>query len=231
MADIIPQTVLNKARKDKFILILDVPKVIKNSGVSNSSRSNTLVNLDKLQFSVVGTMVPRITVPAESVPQYGQTYRISSHSRPDYPPIKVGFKIDNNFDNYWVLWKWLATLNRIKESGSDPHFANFIKNPNKILDNVGNSASNVSNEFAGKPKYDNSTYTEFKPQFPLTDYQTTITVLGLREYNEKIVKFEYSNAFITDLGEISYDYKDTDEIDCSFEFVFNQLDISLIDPV
>ena len=51
------------------------------------------------------------------------------------------------------------------------------------------------------------------------------------EYNDKIVKFTYYNAFVTSLGEINYDYRTTDEIACSFDFSYGQVDVDLIDPI
>lgn len=224
MADNIPQAILNKASKDKFILVLDIPKILKNSQ-SSTLRSNTLVNLDKLQFSVVGTLVPKISVPSESLGNYGQVYKVSSFARPEYSPIRVNFAIDNNFDNYWVLWKWLNILNDYKKSGTVPELAKFTTGENTL-----DSVRKASNEIIGRHGGTNITYKTVNAMNDYTDYQTTVTVFGLREYNEKVVKFEYTNAFITDLGDISYDYKTPEQIDCYFEFVFGQLGVELLDP-
>jgi hypothetical protein len=223
MADsLMNQSILNKARKDKFLLVLDVPKVLKK--INSNTRSNNLVNLDRLQFSVYGTVVPKIVVPSEALNEYGQAYNVTSMSRPAYAPISVNFNVDNNFDNYWVLWKWLAILNDPKKGGMDPHFSEFSTAADKpvdpIRDMIGNKANNPPH---------NLKYKHIKMNNDYTDYQTTITVFGLREYNEQIVKFDYSNAFITGLGELKYDYKDPTEMECNFEFVFNQLEVTLLE--
>ena len=60
------------------------------------------------------------------------------------------------------------------------------------------------------------------------DYQTIITVYAMDEYNKKIAKFDYNNSFITKLGGIAYNYRDATEAECSFDFVFNQMNITLI---
>lgn len=224
---IMNQSVLNKARKDKFLLVLDIPKVLKK--VNSNTRSNNLVNLDRLQFSVGGTVVPRVSVPSISLNEYGQAYNVTSQSRPPYPPINVNFNVDNNFDNYWVLWKWLAILNNPRESGMDEHFADFQVTRDTVVDSV----RDLSNNLVGpqKPQKTANTlkYKHIKMRNDYTDYQTTITVFGLREYNEAIVRFDYYNAFITDLGELRYDYKDPSEIDCNFQFTFNQLEVTLLE--
>ena len=229
MADLIKQNIVNKALQDKFLLVLDVPKVMKDEQ-SNTARSKNLVNLDKLQFSVIGTVVPTVSIPNEELRYLGQSVPVTSQSRPMYPPVKVNFKVDNNFDNYWVLWKWLAILNKPRESGMDSYFAEFKRGTTETLDNTRTGGNNVVNEVVHKASNMDLKYKHITAKNPYLDYQTTITIYGLREYNEKIVQFNYYNAFITSLGEITYDYRTPDEISCSFNFVFGQLDVSLIDP-
>lgn len=218
MSELIDQSILNKTRKDKFILVLDVPKVLKP--YESTVRNPKFVNLDKLQYSVYGTFVPKVSIPSEEIRVYGQSYNITSTARPNYSPITVNFNVDNNFENYWVLWKWLNVLNNAKTSGMDKHFAEF----NKINDVMLNSGMPNSNK--GKKV----TFDFYKMVNDYTDYQTGVTIYGLREYNEKIIKFDYSNAFITSLGDLKYDYKDPNEMECSFDLAFNQLEVTLLDP-
>lgn len=226
---IMDQSVLNKARKDKFLLVLDIPKVLKD--INSNTRSNDLVNLDRLQFSVFGSLVPQISVPNESINTYGQAYNVTSMTRPPYSPITVGFNVDNNYDNYWVLWKWLAILNDPKKSGMTEHFTEFKDLNNTVADNIRDMAKDpnnlIRNSKAKPPKP--VTYKHIKMLNDYTDYQTSVTIYALREYNEKIVRFDYSNVFITSLGELKYDYKDPSEMDCNFQFVFNQLEVTLLE--
>ena len=59
-------------------------------------------------------------------------------------------------------------------------------------------------------------------------YETNITVYGFDEYNNKKIQFDYIRAFITGLGEITYDYREPDQIESSFTFAFSQLKTQLI---
>lgn len=222
------QSVLNKARKDKFLLVLDLPKVLKS--INSNTRSNDLVNLDKLQFSVYGSPVPNISVPEQSVNTYGQTYNVTGMTRPKYDPISVGFTVDNNYDNYWVLWKWLSILNDPKKSGMTEHFTKFKELNDTVADNVRDLSKDPNSLIKDSKSTPTKkvTYKHIKMLNDYTDYQTTISIFGLREYNEKIIRFDYSNAFITGLGDLNYDYKDPSEMGCNFKFVFNQLDVTLL---
>ena len=104
MADIAKQSVLNKSRLDKFLLSLSVPEGLKTyssrvqraTGVSSYSK----VIPNSLQYSVEGTVVPAINVPAIEQPYDRQVMKVSSHSRPAYEDVTVSFKIDNQFNNY-----------------------------------------------------------------------------------------------------------------------------------
>jgi hypothetical protein len=185
------QSVLNRASKDKFILVLELPNVLKKQALSDPS-----LDIEKLQVSVYGTVVPPISIPAVEVRYGGQSTNFSSHSRPNYPPLTVNFLVDNEFSNYYVLWKWLALLN-------DPKSSTYTGTPADRVSTV-NLLQNGSN----------------------TEYQTNLSILSLNEYNKAVVEFKYSNAFITNLGGINYSYRDGDVIDSTVEFQYNQLDIN-----
>ena len=106
------QSQLNKSRKDKFLLVLTLPKIFKDLNVNSLSvRQSELINQNSLQFSIFGSVVPQISVPAETAGYSGQSYKVSSHSRPPYEDITVNFTVDNKFNNYWVIYKWLDVLN------------------------------------------------------------------------------------------------------------------------
>lgn len=197
----IHQAITNKARADKFILVLTLPPVLKDINTAIlSPRLQGAIQEDTLQFSVWGVVVPTVTVPSQNIRWGGQPYNVTGQSRPDYNPISINFTIDNYFNNYWVLWKWLDSMNKIRKSGMDDHFAD----------------KNIEN----KPVL-------FAPKY--TDYQTTVTVYALDEYNVKVAKFDYFNSFVTELGEIRYNYRDETELESSFTFVFNQMEITLLE--
>ena len=186
------QSILNRASKDRFLLVLNLPQVLRKQSILND-----LINIDPLQISINGTIVPAIQVPPNEVRFGGQSYNVTSYTRPNYGPLTVNFVIDNKFQNYWVLWKWLTILNDPKTSlytGTDPKLETWR---DRIESGI------------------------------LTEYQTNFSVIGLNEYNQKTIEFVYYNAFITGLGGITYDYTDPEIIKTTADFQFSQLDVIL----
>jgi hypothetical protein len=123
MADKVKQSIYNKARKDKFILALSVPDALKDEATKVDRRthhkSDEKVMPDTLQFSIYGSVVPQVSVPSVDAPYAGQHLKVSGHTRPEYSDITVNFTIDNQFNNYWYIWKWLDILNDSKYSHYD----------------------------------------------------------------------------------------------------------------
>ena len=103
------QSILNKSRDDKFKLVFQLPNALKKID-KKLERGNFVVNQDSVQFSVYGTVVPRITVPAIEIRYGGSTLYNTSHSKNSYPPVTVNFKIDNQYNNYWTVYQWLNLL-------------------------------------------------------------------------------------------------------------------------
>jgi hypothetical protein len=186
------QSVLNRSGKDKFLLVLNLPQILKKQSLTND-----LLKLDPLQFSIFGTVIPQIQVTTNEMRFAGQSYNVSSYARPNYTPLPVNFIIDNKFRNYWLLWKWLSLLNDPSTSyytGTDPKLQTW-----KDRIDVG----------------------------LVSEYETNFSVLGLNEYNEKLIEYKFENAFITSLGSINYDYNDPEMIKSSAEFQFSRLDVTL----
>ena len=112
MSDNIQQSILNKSRKDKFLFILTLPEAMQEmSYTSPDNRSPDSIIPDTLQFSVYGAVLPQVRVDAGTIRYSGQALKFSSHSRPEYENVTVNFTVDNRFNNYWVIWKWLDILN------------------------------------------------------------------------------------------------------------------------
>ena len=109
------QSFLNKSRKDKFTLTLTLPEALRPLN-KKFQRNNTNLDLNTLQFSIYGIVVPKNNIPSEEVRYSGSTVYVSSHNKPSYEPLSVNFTIDNQFSNYWVIHKWLDLL-RNEKSG------------------------------------------------------------------------------------------------------------------
>jgi hypothetical protein len=197
----IPQSQLNKSRFDKFLLILNLPPILRNSNTNNLNvRTKELVQKESIQFSVYGSVIPTVSVPEVEAPYAGGTYKLSSNSRPPYDNITVNFTIDNKFNNYWVIYKWLDVM-------SDD--VGIIYNATEVTD-------------TGRETY------KLNPKLQPQAYQTDFTLYGKDEFDNNIVKFTYTKAFPISLGSIDYNYREPGEIETSFTFAFSQFLTELV---
>ena len=205
MADTITQqSILNKSRKDKFLLVLNLPDALKKLNTfSTIDRANSNIVLDTLQYSVYGAVVPATNIEETSLPYAGQTLNLTSGKREKYEDITVNFTVDNGYNNWWVLWKWLNFINDAKTGTFDTE--NLAPLPTNSQDKVVYTST-----------------TNLQP------YQTLITVYGLDEYNNKKIQWSYNKAFITKLNGITYNYRDAEQMESSFTFAFSQLNAELL---
>ena len=195
------QSILNRARSDKFQLILDMPKAMK--GMVDLTLDEHY-NADKLQFSCYGSPVPSITIPSIDIPFGGQVYKASSNSRPTYPPLVVSFLIDNGWKNYWILATWLNLFNDQQTSEASYNFKDNIEK----LDPVAT-----------------------RNKVPLKDLVSRFKTYALDEYNNRIISFEYTHVFPTSLSEITFSHQDPSEIQCKVSFAYFQFYPELIKNV
>ena len=63
---------------------------------------------------------------------------------------------------------------------------------------------------------------------PLDQYTTDIIVTGIDEYNNNVIEYKFSHCVPTEIGGISYDYQQVNEIESTFKFRFHQLKIKII---
>lgn len=209
------QSVLNKASADKFRLVISVPEVLKTITTSDT-RSNELISLDSLQFSCIDATIPPQIVKKIDINYKGQKMPVTSYTRDAQQEVTLKFVVDNNFNNYHFLWTWLDSLNHCRESIPTKDYYSIAKQVNEIMKfRAVDTPLNID-----EPKEASVMDSRYKHSF--FDYQTTITLTPLREYNEPIAKFTFTNAFITELGELKFDYKDEKQLECSFKFAFGQ---------
>lgn len=191
------QSILNKSRADKFLLVFDIPPILKTFSQTNSTsirfaarNDQNVVIPDSVQFSIFGTLVPEITVPAIENRYAGNTLYVSSNSKNSYPPVNVKFNVDNQYKNYWTIYKWLNLLHDQSE---------------------------------GKYNADNITVDDY-----FGDYQTDLTIYGLDEYDNKVIKFTYTKAFPTSIDALNFNYQESGEITCGFVFVYSQMHVEIL---
>jgi hypothetical protein len=217
VADKVKQAILNKARTDKFILVLSTPPALRGTSSKTERRakekSYQKVLPDSVQFSIYGAIVPGISVPSEELHYAGQSLKISTHNRPAYDDLEVNFTVDNQFNNYWYLWRWLDVLNDSKYGEFDYYDSSAAKSPSQ--DFPRSAASN-------HPKT-TSQHNEY-----LLDYQVDMTIYGLNEFNKNVIEFTYTKAFPVSLGSIGYSYRDPSEMESSVTFSFSQLLVNLL---
>lgn len=196
----IVQSQLNKSRKDKFLLVFDLPPILRefNTGDLTVSTTTGFINKNSVQFSVFGSVAPEITVPASDAGYANGVFKVSSHGRSIYEDVTVRFTIDNRFSNYFTIYKWLNLLSDDKYNiydadNSDPEVSDTTKLPTKL-----------------------------QP----ASYQTNFTLYAKDEFDVNVAKFVYTKAFPTALGGIEYNYRDPDEIETTFSFAFSQFHIN-----
>lgn len=177
----ISQAILNKARVNKFVLVLNLPSKLKN---------NEIFPVKELQFSVVGSLIPEISTNSEALRFSGQTMNIPGYTRSIYSDLTVNFKIDNEWNNYLAIYNWINLFNHDEKGIMD---SDNILNLNK---------HNISKKYK--------------------DLTADQTIIAIDEYNNKLLKFTYTNAYPVKLNGINFDYTKGDEIDNAATFKFNQ---------
>lgn len=213
--DDLHQSILNKSAQDKFLIILDIPPFLKPFNNRNK-RKNSLLNLDKWQFSPSSITIPTVSTPAVQLPFNGQTMKMTAQTRPAYSPLQISFQIDNNFDNYHFLWMWQAVMNDPLKSAMSPYWDERKGNPYKDTPLFEHGIS--SNKII---KYNHD----------FTEYKSKIVVLGLREYNEPIVRFTFNEVFPVEVSGIDYNYQANELLNSKATFEFNQMDVELLDYI
>jgi len=185
---------LNKSLTDKFLMVLKLPEALKPIN-EKFRRDNKSLQLDTLQFSIWGAVVPKISVPAVDLRYMGSNFVISSHSSPIWDPITIKFEVDNLWSNYWVIYQWLNLMRNDKAG-----VMGGISDKQNLIDGAS----------------------------PVRTYSSDMTVYALDEYEEPRIKWTYTYAFPTNLGEITFSERETKQIECSFTFQFAQLFCELI---
>ena len=110
MSDLI-QSPLNKTISDKFIFIMNLPECLKNAQNKYvQSMSEAGIGRDAITWSLTNVSIPRNSIKAESIPYGGGHYYVSSHTKTPYDALKIDFKIDNKYANYYTIYEWMNLI-------------------------------------------------------------------------------------------------------------------------
>jgi len=131
MSQEIKQSPLNRARKDKFILVFDLPPILKQIA-SKYTRNNKTILPDSVQFSIKQVTMPGITVKGTAARFAGDTLYLSTHSKDPYPPVSLKFNVDSGYNNYFTIDRWLNLLHdqyngryNAENLGVDDNFSDY----------------------------------------------------------------------------------------------------------
>lgn len=190
-AQVVQQSILNKNRKDKFLLVLNIPDILKKQNKTNpGSRETEYLNQDSLQYSVYGTIIPKIAIPSVNAAFGAQVPKVTSYSRPAWDPVTVNFTVDNGFNNWWVLWYWLNVINNSTQSGYNAN--GLPPGPNVIANKTTTYQTNIT--VFGLDEYNNK-----KVQFNYL--HAFITGLGEIAYNYRDPE-QIESSFTFEFGQL-----------------------------
>lgn len=206
------QSLLNKGVADKFQLILSVPAILKEF-ISEGERDKTKASFNSILFSSKNVSVPPQGIKKKDLGFAGQKMPISSFTRDAQQEVQVEFTVDNKFNNYNYLWMWLESINGSKDAM--PRDDYFSPDPRMLTE-----TTKMGDAVEDEPTLIKIRRFAYNHRF--FDYQCMIVLNILGEYEEPVAKFTYTNAFITELGELKLDYSSSDAIGCSFKFAFGQ---------
>lgn len=122
MSDIydIIQSPLNKTLEDKFLLVMNIPECLKNSRTTQvKDFINAGIGKNSISWSLTNVEIPRESIKAQSMAYSGGHHYISSHTKTPYDPLKIEFKIDNKYANYFTIYEWMNMIYHEREGYFD----------------------------------------------------------------------------------------------------------------
>lgn len=118
MSDIydVIQSPLNKTLEDKFIFVMNLPDCLKNLKSKYVKQMQEVgIGKNAISWSLTDVEIPRINIKAQSMPYSGGHHYISSHTKTPYDLLKINFKIDNKYANYFTIYEWMNLIYHEKE--------------------------------------------------------------------------------------------------------------------
>lgn len=114
------QSPLNKTLQDKFLFVMNLPDCLKNLKERYvASMSEVGIGKNSITWSLTNVQIPRESIKAQSLPYAGGHHYISSHTKTPYDPLKIQFKIDNKYANYFTIYEWMNLIYHEKHGHFD----------------------------------------------------------------------------------------------------------------
>lgn len=122
MSDIydVIQSPLNKTLEDKFMFVMNLPDCLKNLKTNYVNQLSEIgVGKNAITWSLTNVQIPRESIKAQSLPYAGGHHYVSSHTKTPYDPLKIEFKIDNKYANYFTIYEWMNLIYHEKQGYYD----------------------------------------------------------------------------------------------------------------
>lgn len=167
------QSPLNKTLQDKFLFVMNLPDCLKNLKERYvASMSQVGIGKNAITWSLTNVQIPRESIKAQSLPYAGGHHYISSHTKTPYDPLKIQFKIDNKYANYFTIYEWMNLIYHEKHGHFDAENLGHGK--------VGSQVYSTNLAVVGTDEYDKPIIQwTFTNAFPIDmpsiklDYQST----------------------------------------------------------
>lgn len=175
MSDIydVIQSPLNKTLEDKFMFVMNLPDCLKNVQTKHIKELTSAgIGKNAVAWTLTNVTIPRNSIKAESMPYAGGHHYISSHTKTPYDPLKIEFKIDNKYANYFTIYEWMNLIYHEKEGYFD---ADNITNGKKGSQIYATSMAVIGTDEYDKPIIQWSFTNAFPTEIPSINlnYQNT----------------------------------------------------------
>lgn len=114
------QSPLNKTFADKFLFIMNLPEALKNLGEKyNIENLQAGISKETIKMSLISANIPNILIKADAIQYMGGNVYVSSHTKSEYSPLEIKFKVDNKYANYFTIYEWINLIYNESEGHFD----------------------------------------------------------------------------------------------------------------
>lgn len=126
------QSPLNKAVVDRYYFIMKLPDCMqKKSSAWVLAQQEKGFDKNTVGWSIKTSNVPSDNIKSQDIGYGGASMTVSSHTKSQYNPLKIEFRIDNRYGNYMVVKEWMDLIQDDMEGYFD---SNNIADGDKLGD-------------------------------------------------------------------------------------------------